>query len=614
MKKYISVFMVGVLFATLFSACGDSFFEKDPKDILTDEQVWNDPALIKSQLANIYNRMPQLHGEFNTGGMSEVDDAMYSGTMDQNYRNEIQYADDYGRWWDYGLIRDINMSIEKLDKFSTELASEQKNLFTAEFRFLRTYVYFELVRRMGGVPLITTTQEYDFSGDPSYLQNPRAKEHEIYDFIYEEIQDIKGQLAANNSSQTRANTYAALALQSRAMLYAGSIAKYNNLRTPSVITKGNEVGIPASMANDYYQKSLAASKEIIAGPYALYSANPDKGKNYYELFMSKTDNKEIIFAKDFQAPLKFHSFSFQNIVRHLREDNEASSALAPSLSLIESFDYLDGSKGTLNYKDAAGNYVVYDNPSDLFKNKDSRLYGTVVYPGSQFRSQDVQIQAGVAIWNPEKDTYEFSVNPTLGSNYEDGKPWTGLDGPKDNTPDVSNTGFYVRKFVSETAGASLRNNSDNWWPWFRLGEVYLNAAEAAFELEETSPESYINKLRERAGFPANSIDHLTMEIIQKERRVELAFEDHRYFDMKRWRIADEMWDGTYNDNTIVYGLYSYRIAKAKPGTDDLDKYIFDKTTLTRFKRPRLFRLANYYSSIEQAVINNNPKIIKNPFH
>ena len=73
--------------------------------------------MIKSQLANLYNRIPQLHGDFNTGGMCETDDAMYCGTLDQNYRNELRYGNDYGRWWDYGLIRDINMSIENVDKY-----------------------------------------------------------------------------------------------------------------------------------------------------------------------------------------------------------------------------------------------------------------------------------------------------------------------------------------------------------------------------------------------------------------------------------------------------------------------------------------------------------------
>lgn len=613
-KGYIKLFVTGIACTALLSGCGDSWFEKDPQTILTDDQVWNDPALIKSQLANIYSRLPQLHGDFNTGGMTETDDAMYSGTMDQNWRNELQYGDDYARYWDYGLIRDINMSIEKLDKFSTELGDSEKGLFTAEFRFLRAFVYFEMVKRMGGVPLITTTLEYDFSGDPSYLQHPRATEAAIYDFIYQEVQEIKGALSANNGSQTRANTYTALALQSRAMLYAGSIAKYNSLLTPTVVTQGGEVGIPAGKAADYYKKSLEASKAIIAGPYQLYNANADKGKNFYELFMTKTGNTEIIFAKDYKAPTKVHRFAYDNIVRHLTEDNESSSTISPSLSLVESFDYLDGTPGALHYKDANGNYRVYDKVSDIFANKDGRLYGTIVYPGTQFKSMDVDIQAGVALWNESTGTYELSINPSLGSNYEDGQTWTGLDGPKDNAPDVSNTGFYIRKFVSEASAASSRGTAaENWWPWFRLGEIYLNAAEAAFELGEGNAASYINTLRERAGFPANSIQQLTLEKIQNERRVELAFEDHRYYDMKRWRIADKKWDGTPNDNTVVYGLYPYRIAKARPGTADLNKFIFDKATLTRFRRPRLFRLANYYSSIDQAVINNNPTIVKNPF-
>ena len=108
--------------------------------------------------------------------------------------------------------------------------------------------------------------------------------------------------------------------------------------------------------------------------------------------------------------------------------------------------------------------------------------------------------------------------------------------------------------------------------------------------------------------------HLFHHLIQNERRVELAFEDHRYFDMKRWRIADAVWNGNEdNDQAIVYGLYPYRIAKAKPGTQDQDKYIFVKTRSERFKVARTFQQSNYYSFIEDAVINNNPTIVKNPF-
>lgn len=610
--RYIKLFLLGVICGSSLTSCGDSWFEREPKTILTDGQVWNDPKLVLSQLANIYNRLPQMHGDFNTGGMTEIDDAMYTGTMDQNYRNELQYGSDYGRYWDYGLIRDINMSIEKIAKFSTELEESQKTLFTAEFRFLRAYVYFEMVKRMGGVPLITNVLEYDFSGDPTYLQTPRAKEHEIYDFIYNEIQQIKDQLAGNNESQTRANTYTAYALQSRAMLYAASIAKYNNSMSVPIATEGGEVGIPASMADAYYQKSLDASEEIIKhGPYELYNKDSDKGKNFYDMLMVKDGNKEIIFAKDYIASLKVHRFAYDNIVRHLTEDNESSSTISPSLGLVESFDYLDGSKGTLKYKDQNNNYIVYDKASDIFKGKDARLYGTVVYPGTTFRGTPVEIQAGVAIWRDGH--YELSVNPQLGSNYDDGGVWTGLDGPKDNTPDVSNTGFYIRKFVSEGAGASARGvSADNWWPWFRLGEIYLNAAEAALELKKANPEFYVNELRERAGFPENSISTLTMEILRKERRVELAFEDHRYFDLKRWRLADQVWNGIESDDTMVRGLYPYRVVR--PGHEDNGKFIFEKMNPTRFKKARYFQMKNYYASIAQDVLDNNPKIVKNPFH
>lgn len=616
-KNSIKLLIIGTAFASVLSGCGDGWFERDPKNILTNEQVWNDPNMVKSQLANLYNRITHLHGDFNTGGMTEIDDAMWCGALDGNGRNNFQYGNDYGRLWDYGLMRDINMSIENLETYGTELTEEEKSLFKAEFRFIRAYIYFDMVRRMGGVPLITSTLEYDYSGDPSYLQHPRAKEHEVYDFVYSECEAVKNDLKANAGSQTRANYFTALALESRAMLYAASIAKYNTLYTPTLVTDGGEVGIPASMADDYYRKSLAASKEIIKdGGYDLYNKNADKGVNFYKLFMDKEKNPEIIWAKDYKNPVKVHSFGFDNVIQHLKEDNENSSCIGPSLGLVEAFDYLDGTPGKLKYMDENNNYKVFDNPADLFANKDARLYGTVIYPGTKYRGSDVDIQAGVAVWNDEKQDYDLLSDPTLGSTYTDGKTYVGQDGPLDGAQNVSNTGFYIRKYISEEVGFTLRNYEENWWPWFRLGEIYLNAAEASFELGDEDPGAlfYINKLRERAGFPANSLTSLTLEKIQNERRVEMAFEDQRYFDLKRWRIADDVWDGDESENStaVVYGLYPYRIAKAKPGTNDTDKYIFVKHRSSRFILARMFRMSNYYSSIADDVINNNPLIVKNP--
>ncbi|MDD2931263.1 MAG: RagB/SusD family nutrient uptake outer membrane protein, partial [Fermentimonas sp.] len=550
---------------------------------------------------------------FNTGTNAEFDDAMWSGHVDQNWRNDIHYGDDYARYWDYTFIRHINLSLENLDEYSVKLSDAQKKQFNAELRFIRAYVYFEMVKRMGGVPLITSQLIYDGSGDPSSLQIPRAKESEVYDFIYSEIQEIKDNLTETVGSRTRANKITALALQSRAMLYAGSIAKYNSLMSSPISTTGGEVGIPANMANDYYQKSLSASEEIIADPeYELYNpAGSAKGENFYKLFFDKSA-KEVIFAKDFMTG-KVHGFTYDNVVRSFRTDIEGSSILTPSLSLVESFEYLDGSKGTLKDKDAQGNYITYTNMADIFANKDARLYGTVVYPGSQFRNMPVNMQAGVAIW--EDGEYTFKVG-NLGTTYEDGGILTGFDGPRNDDQYVSNTGFYLRKFVSENPQDGVRPSlASNWWTWFRLGEIYLNAGEAAFELGQTAKAlNYINEVREaHGGFPANSLTELTIETIQNERRVELAFEDHRFFDLKRWRIADKVWNGLETDaNAVVHGLYPYRVIR--PGHPDDGKYIFDRMRPTRFKRARFFRMANYYSSIDPSVLNNNPKLVKNPFH
>ncbi|MNK33279.1 SusD family protein [compost metagenome] len=610
MKKIYIAFAL-LIGLTMNSCKHDDWFYRESKTTITDEQLWNDPNLITSLLANYYNRLPSLHGVFNTGGMTEIDDAMWSGTRDQNGRNDFQYGNDYGRYWDYGLIRDLNLSLENINTLGGKLTPAQKSLFIAEMRFIRAYVYFEMVKRMGGVPLVTKQLVYDFSGDPTPLQIPRAKESEVYDFIYKELEEIKADLAGNNGVATRANRYTALALESRAMLYAASIAKYNSLMAAPITTTGGEVGIPASMANDYYNKSLTASKEVIAGPYALYNTNPDKGANFYDM-LNKKPVSEVIFAKDFALGTKVHRFTYDNIIKSMTEDNEASSAISPSLSLVESFNYLDGSKGTLKDKDASGNYIAYTNPADIFANKDGRLFGTVIYPGTTFKNNPVRIQAGVAVYT--NGAYQLTTSAVLGGNYTDGQVWTGFDGPKDDAVDVSNTGFYIRKMVSDAPAASTRGTSAvNWWPWFRLGEIYLNAAEAAFELGLPEGLGYVNTLRTRAGFPANSLTALTNDIIRNERRVELAFEDHRYFDLKRWRIAHLVWDGTETDpNAVVMGLYAYRVVR--PGHPDNGKYIYARVRPTRFRRARMFRMANYYSSIDQAVLNNNPKIVRNPFH
>lgn len=594
-------------------ALSPDFLDREPTDLLLEDQIWNDPQLVKGLLANYYDRLPETHSiAHNYHGFAHFDDAMWSGGgNDPN--NLASYP--YGWWgiWEYTLVRDLNLFIEKLD--ASELDAEQIELFQAEARFLRAFVYFEMVKRMGGVPLITETYEYDFSGDPSYLQMPRATEAETYDFIASELDAVMNQLPAE-ANVTRATRWTALALKSRAMLYAGSLAKYNSAMPQPIRTDGGEVGIPGDRAQGYFEASLAASQEIIeSGPYSLYRDNPDPGQNFYEVITRMQGNPEVIWARSFTLEGKYHNFVFNNIPRSLREDNESSASIAPSLNLVEAFEYLDGSDGKLRTRDESGDYIYYDHPADIFEGKDGRLWGTVIYPGATFRGAPVDVQAGVLRWNEAAGVYEEVTSTDLGTRYEDGGVLVGADGPLSTEHHVTNTGFTIRKHLDPRSGSGQRGQgSDIWWVRFRYGEILLNAAEAALELGRTGEAlQYVNQVRERAGFGENSLSSIDMDRIRNERRVELAFENHRFFDMKRWRLAHEVWDGDRSaPDAVVRALWPYRIVR--PGDPRDNTYVFVERVAPRLAQPRFFRLGNYYSEISQGIRNANPKVVPNPFH
>lgn len=616
-----------LLLAVSVAACDDSYLTTQPQTILTDEQVWGDPARVLGVLSNFYSRMPQTIGlqQGQYEDMAAYDDALWSsGTGWENRNQYIDYP--YNRWTiygggsSYGLIRDINLAIDNITNVEGgNMSAALKQQIIAELRFIRAYVYFEHVKRMGGVPIITEQLIYDFSGDPSGLQRPRNTEAEVYDFIASEVDAIKDQLG-NAGSKTRANKYTALALKSRAMLYAGSIAKFNtelNISLP-----GGEVGIPASRANEYFQKSLEASQEIItSGVYSLYNSNPNKGENFYEAIVRKSGNNEAIFVKDYAVSAGLtHLFTLQTIPRSQRLESPngfGGAAISPSLQLVESFDYLDGSPGVLKGVGdgtlaGQANWIYYDEIDDIFDNKDPRLYGTVIYPGTSFAGKPIHLQAGVYEW----DGTMYVRREGVRHSYVDDAQTivlTGEDGPVRSDTYTSATGFLLRKFV-DTAPAAPTSavGSDVWWIYFRLGEIYLNAAEAAFELgNEPLAREYINELRERAGFGPNSLAVVDRNRIRNERRVELAFEDHRLWDLIRWRVAHELWNGVANNpNAHVYVLFPYRLI----GGPQDGKYVFDKFPSPRQTNPRFFRVGNYYSQIPNSVVDNNPLVVRNPFH
>lgn len=594
------------------SACSN-YLEKESFDIITPDKVWNDSKLIDAVLVGMYYYVQMEDFDYwyrdawrlqNASSMS--DDAQGSFQKDPLFDNgnttytyeDALFEQKFSDMFKY--IRNCNDFLYQIE-ISTILSEDKKKELAAEVRFIRAMHYFTLVKRYGGVPLIKESQEYNPS-DIESLRVPRNTEKEIYDFIVSECQAAAQSLPETRSAEGkyRANKYVALSLCSRAALYAGSIARYGTVQSDGL------VGIPASEADRYFQASYDASKTITeSGQYALYNKKPDdKAQNFCDMFLKGNgDNGEYIFQKQYSvAGGKAHSWDKRNAPFSYRAGGWGCG-IAPTLELVEAYEYVDGSEGTLKIADANGKQVRYDDPIDIFKNKDPRLFASVYLPGSPCQSTKIEWKRGIIVSDNER--YQATSQPDGGNTIViNGTTYStsGKDGGAD-AGDASKTGFYQKKFFDETLTDMNMNKSETPWPVFRLGEMYLNLAEAAMELNKSSEAlDAINKIRERAGIAL--LTNINIEKIRHERRVELAFEGHRFWDMKRWRIA--------HLNVEQGGLNGFRGTALYPWYDIRDgKYVFE-IGKNAPKQVRIFLEKNYYTKINQDDMNSNPNLIQNP--
>jgi len=627
-KTFLLIYSTALLLAAGCKKDSD-FLNVQPTSILTNEQAFSDPAQVLSILADLYNRQLDFSGLDN--GWASFADFSESFPSENGSANIVQRNEwGFGEWgtWDYGYIRDLNLFIERAT-VAKSLSETDRARFLAEARFLRANYYFEMVKRMGGVPLITESLLYDFSGDPTYLQRPRAKESELYDFVISEAEAIKNDLPVNANEKSRATKAAVLAMESRAALYAGSIARYG-ANTPQVTLAGLEVSIPASMATGYYTKALNAAREIIsgsAGTYALYNKKPDLSENFASIFLDKSNNSESIWVEDFKLKSgKVNGFTVSTQPRYGAEEEEGGR-INPSLNLVEAFEKLDNTFAPIPATDASGNPLYYTNQLDIFAGRDARLGGTVILPGSAFKGRPVDIWAGYQLADGSILTGDDRGAQKTLPGQSSPVQVVGFDGPVSAKEFTAQTGFYLRKYVDPTPGAGSRGtNSEIPFIRYRYAEVLLNAAEAAFELSQPGVAAgYLNQVRARAGLtiPLIAAD-ITFDRIVHERRVELAFEGHILFDLKRWRLAHVVWDGnkmTVADllsnigtaakrSTQPYGLLPYRLYD--PSSPNNGKWLYKVALPTLVTGANRFRLGNYYSFIDDNIRANNPKIVRQP--
>lgn len=601
MKKINILLLISVFF---FTACED-VLDKEPLDIISDAAVWSDPVLINDYLGQCYAEMKfSWETEYNaplstfsgvTGfytypfhmvySMQVSDEARRSWGPQAFKTNLININGGRLEWWGYPLVRKLNVFLENMAPM--ELDANYKKNRMAEARFLRAFCYFNMVKRYGGIPLITKVQQLD---DPNEELYPtRDKEEVIYDFIVSEIDAIADDLPYRSTGPDygRASKYAALALKSRAAMYAGSIATWGTLDLDGV------VGIPQNKASLFWQASYDASEEIINnGGYALYEVESDKSTNFRNLFLDE-GNTESIFVEQFNGLAgKGHTYDFFMVPKAHHPWN-AGQTITLYLEMIESFDNIDGTSGIIDRaKIAAGYSWTLD---ELWGNKDPRFKASVYTQGTSWLNGATKLD------------YHLNVKKEDGTITNAGS----YKGVLAKAPaSASATPFGVLKYLDEAERSvvSERNHSDTDFMIFRLGEVLLNYAEAAIELGKDADALWaVNELRKRAG--VQEYTEITRDLVRKERKVELAFEANRYWDLRRWRIAEEELSQVFHGLQFTLDGSSYEQGSYDPETA---KYILKIQNNIDGNPAPFFDEMHYYLPISLSRTNTNPNLDENP--
>jgi hypothetical protein len=652
MKKILIVLSIAVT-SLFFPAC-NNFLEIQPLDKVPASQLLSDISGIKVLLANLYNKIPIEDFSYNPGfSFNYYGGNGPSGWVDQGYMTSF-YTDESllsqgsgpgpvnDGYWDYTAIRQVNQFMDALP--TVQMDDAQRNRLLSEAHFIRAYIYFGLVKRYGGVPIEDKVLEYVAGSDNANLFVPRSTEKLTWDFVLKECDlAILNLPAAVTSTEGtyRATKWAALALKSRAALHAASLAKYWNKAplTGDAVTQNLVGGMTAADGDNYYQQCIDASKAIIDNSgKALYKPTPanrtEAAKNYQDIFQNPaTADIEVIFKKGYidgsTSRLQGHNTDVYFNPAQTQPGYLAYGRFSPTLNLVDLYeDYTDDGTGKsaslVTRTDGNENDVIadptkvdvtkpfrlYDNVTDIFANKDARLFGSVIVPGSVWKGVTIVIQGGLIKQDGSKAIYADASAPG-----KDGKTYysygsassTGYSGffnlGSSSNPNFSCTGFTVKKFLQEgknVQGVQFSSTTD--FIDFRLAEIYLNFAEAAVESGKGDAGlagTYLNALRKRAAHTDNI--PATLDNILKERRVELAFEGSRYWDLVRRRDYHNLFKSSRRTSLIPV----LDLRQATP------KYIFIRANNFFDERSNglTFQTMSYYKGIPGVSTN---KLVQNP--
>lgn len=543
MKNKIYTIVLAFAFLTGLTACEKDFLDRKPLDTYSELDVWTDINLVETYVNSKYRAFPHVYN-WDVASGSGLSAAADEGYSKFNYESVYRWNDgtitpdnlSMDKWSvNYGYIRDCNTFFEKIGGVSGD--ENLKKRLTGEMKMIRAWCYFDLISRYGGVPIIT--KAYSLA-DTAYMVK-RNSYTECVNFIITELDEAVNLLPENynDAELGRVTKGAALALKSRTLLYAAS-----SLNNPT---------------NDKakWQAASDAAKAVIdlaaQGVYRLY-----QGNDYRQIFLQKF-NPEIIFSYGMNGTnweSALDTFIFPN-------GYHGWSVYAPSQNLVDAFQMANGRSIT----EPASGY----NPAKPYENRDPRFYATILYNGAEFKGRKAEYFEG------------------------------GMDSPQSPVEDwnASLTGYNWRKYADETNDLNTTGSSQN-WIIFRLAESYLNYAEAQFELgNESTALQYLNLIRSRNSvqMPAVTATGTALrEAIQLEREIEFCFEGHRFFDVRRWKIAMQ---------TENKPLRAVNIVKNTDGSFSYTYYTL---------QPRKFLEANYLFPIPQYERERNNLLDQNPLY
>lgn len=562
MKKII---LSAILGATLLTSCQN--MDIPPKNIVTSDDLLSSESGMDIYMARMYSIMPFEDFKYlPERGISNFNGWLagfgFEGIGENVNRDGYcrSFTGEGDVYWGkaFELLRDANFLIENLPNYRGTYPEITYNDYLGEAYFVRAYVFYALAKRFGGIPLVTRVINYPVETD--LLEVPRASEEETWDQICADFDKAIELMMPKSPKRGYANKYVALAVKSQAMLYAGSVAKYNETVPGRLTGLGQKTGVrvigfdaatAAEASKRYFTEAYKAANQVIQnGGYSLYKKKWAEGdreairQNMIDM-TSDMDSPENIWIREYLYPTTTHSFDAYNAPYVFR--SPLSSAMCPTADFVELFEgfdrYPDGSlKVTTGNSNSEGTYIMYDNIGDFYKNAEPRLLSYLIIPGDMFKGQKMEIYAGVYTGTtpvrPLLNDYSYQGqaqnyqnldiakgdNPTLymtpdPNNHKivklpDGSEMkaSGANGPFYNFAESAMTGLLARKWLKDDPSFTAREgNSDQHYILVRYAEVLLNAAEAAVELSlagVASPDGsdmlgvatdVINDIRSRAG-------------------------------------------------------------------------------------------------------------------